>query len=119
VDPITGKRQTRRVTVRGTKKDAERGLRSILYRQDKGIGVDPSKIAVAEFLDDWFDKKALQRVAPKSLERYRGLVRNQIKPHLGAILLQKLRPADVNGWMQTLIGSENFRHAVFATLTAS
>jgi len=116
VDPITGKRQTRRVTVRGTKKDAERGLRSILYRQDKGIGVDPSKITVAEFLDDWFDKKALQRVAPKSLERYRGLVRNQIKPHLGNILLQKLRPADVNGWMQTLIGSgklstRSIRHA--------
>lgn len=115
-DLVTGKRKMRFVTVRGTKKDAEKELRAILYRQDKGVGIDPSKITVAQFLDEWLDDVAPQRVAPKSLERYRGLIRNQIKPHLGAVLLQKLRPADVAGWIQTLIAAgklstRSIRHA--------
>jgi integrase len=115
-DPLTGKRKTRFVTVRGTKKDAERELRAVLYRQDKGVAVDPSKITVAQFLDEWLSDVASQRVAPKSLERYRGLVENQIKPHLGTIPLQKLRPANVAGWIQTLIGlgklsTRSIRHA--------
>ena len=104
-DPLTGQRRTRYKTVRGKRADAERELRAILYRQDKGVAIDPSKITVAEFLDGWLDDVAPQRVAPKSLERYRGLARNQIKPHLGSIQLQKLRPADIAGWIQTLIGS--------------
>jgi integrase len=115
-DPVTGKRKTRYVTVRGTKKDAEKELRAILYRQDKGVAIDPSKITVAQFLDDWLDDVAPQRVAPKSLERYSGLVRNQIKPSLGTIALQKLRPADVANWIQKMIGSgelsiRSIRHA--------
>lgn len=115
-DPITGKRRTRRVTVKGTKKAAERELRAVLYRHDKGVAIDPSRVTVAQFLDEWLGDVAPQRVSPKSLERYGGLVRNQIKPYLGSIPLQKLRPADVAGWVQTLIGlgklsTRSIRHA--------
>jgi integrase len=115
-DPLTGKRKTRYVTVRGKRADAERELRAVLYRHDKGVAIDPSKITVAQFLDEWLSDVASQRVAPKSLERYRGLVENQIKPHLGTIPLQKLRPANVAGWIQTLIGlgklsTRSIRHA--------
>jgi len=31
-------------------------------------------------------------LSPKTLERYRQLAEQQIIPHLGAVLLQKLRP---------------------------
>ena len=115
-DPLTGQRRTQYKAVKGKRADAERELRAVLFRHDKGFAIDPSKKTVAKFLDDWLDDVAPQRVAPKSLERYRGLVRNQIKPHLGAILLQKLRPADVSGWMQTLISegklsNRSIRHA--------
>ncbi len=115
-DPLTGQRRTQYKAVKGKRADAERELRAVLFRHDKGFAIDPSKKTVAKFLDDWLDDVAPQRVAPKSLERYGGLVRNQIKPHLGAILLQKLRPADVSGWMQTLISegklsNRSIRHA--------
>jgi len=33
-----------------------------------------------------------QGCAPKTLERYRQIVKNQIKPNLGAVMIQKLRP---------------------------
>jgi hypothetical protein len=70
---------------------------------DAGTHVDPSKITVGEFLDDWLDNTAPQSVAPKALERYRGLVRNQIKPYLGDVELQKLRPRDMTAWHNELI----------------
>lgn len=115
-DPATGERRTRFKTVRGKRADAEKELRAILYRIDKGVAVDPSKITVAEYLDGWLADVAPQRVGAKALERYRGLVKNQIKPHLGHLQLQKLRPADVATWLQTLIGegklsTRSIRHA--------
>jgi len=41
-DPVTGKRQTRYLTVRGTKKDAQRELIRHLADVENGTAVDPS-----------------------------------------------------------------------------
>src|SRR3546814_109885 len=104
------------MTGRGKGADAERELRAIRTKRDKGVTIDPSRITIAEYLDDWHTNVAPQSVAPKALERYRGIIRNQIKPHLGTIELQKLRPADVSKWIQTLIAegglsTRSIRHA--------
>ena len=52
-DPETGARQTRFLTVRGTRKDARRKLRAILHDLDEGSYVDPTKDTVAEYLKRW------------------------------------------------------------------
>jgi len=101
-DPATGTRRIVYATVKGTKADAEVELRRRLHALDRGVHVDPSALTVAGYLESWVADVAPQRVAPKALERYRGLIRYQIDPHLGAILLQKLRPADVANWHQAL-----------------
>ena len=101
-DAVTGKRRTAYATIKGNKADAEKELRRRLVTIDRGIHVDPSAITVIEYLDQWLDETCPRTVAPKALERYRGLVENQIKPHLGAVPLQKLRPADIDSWLQTL-----------------
>ncbi|MDA0342065.1 MAG: site-specific integrase, partial [Proteobacteria bacterium] len=113
---VTGLRHTAYRTIKGLRKDAEKELRAILSAQDNGIVIDPSRITLGDFLDDWLKNTAPQSVKPKSLERYSGLVRNQIKPHIGTVQLQKLRPADVSAWLQTLIRDTNLstrsiRHA--------
>ncbi len=111
-----GGRRIAYVTVKGTRKDAERELRAKLTAIDTGTHVDPSAVTVGEFLHDWLDTVAPRTTAPKALERYRGLVKNQIAPHLGPKPLQKLRPKDVGDWHQTLIdsgkiGARTIRHA--------
>lgn len=111
-----GKRRTAYKTVRGKRADAERELRAILSQIDKGIVVEPSKVTVAEYLDNWLDNVAAQDLGAKTLERYRGLAKNQIKPHLGTILLQKLTSRDVSGWVQGLrtegkLSARSIRHA--------
>ncbi|MCK5623472.1 MAG: site-specific integrase [Alphaproteobacteria bacterium] len=101
----SGQRRLAYATVRGKRADAEKELRRRLSAIDHGVHVDPSMITVAEYLESWLAEVAPQSVAPKALERYRGLARNQIKPHLGHIQLQKLRPADVAAWHQNLISA--------------
>jgi len=102
-DPITGKRETRFVTVRGTRKDAERELTRLLGANDGGVFVETTKTTVGAYLDHWLDNVASLAVTPKTLERYRGLVAKQIKPHLGNSLLQKLKPAQVQEWHAKLL----------------
>ncbi len=111
-----GGRRIAYVTVKGTRKDAEKEMRAKLTAIDTGTHVDPSAVTVGEFLHDWLDTVAPRTAAPKALERYRGLVKNQIAPHLGPKPLQKLRPKDVGDWHQTLIdsgkiGARTIRHA--------
>jgi len=111
----TGTRRIAYKTVKGTRKDAEREKRRLMTAIDKGIHVDPTALTVGAYLDSWLDDVAPASVAPKALERYRGLCRNQIRPYLGEKQLQKLRPADVAAWLQALgrteISVRSIRHA--------
>lgn len=118
-----GKRRIAYKTVQGKRADAERELRAILHQRDRGISIDPSNITVAEYLDTWLADVVPQTVALKSLERYRGLVKHQINPHLGAIQLQKLKPADIAAWHQKLLSigdlsTRSIRHAHAVLRTA-
>lgn len=114
-DPVTGERRTAYLTVRGTRADADKALREALYKQDKGIAVDPARLVVADYLDTWLADVAPRTVAPKALERYRGLVEHQIKPHLGSHQLQRLRPAHIDAWLNDLgktgLSIRSIRHA--------
>ena len=95
-----GKRAIRFQTVRGKRADAERELAKILSAHHDGISVEPTKVTVSEYLRAWLDRL---KVTPKTLERYRQLVEFQIIPHLGNVLLQKLRPVHIETWHATLL----------------
>jgi integrase len=92
-DPITRKRVTRYASFKGTRRDAEIELARLVAAFSKGEYVDPSKITVAEFLDRWERDWASVNVSPKTLERYSEILRKHIRAHVGAVQLQKLRPA--------------------------
>ena len=102
-DPATGKRATRYVTVRGTKRDAQRALIRLLAEVENGMAIDPSKVTLAEYLRGWLD--TANDLSPKTLERYRQLAEQQIIPHLGDTALQKLRPTQIHDWHAALLKS--------------
>ncbi|MGB9792921.1 MAG: tyrosine-type recombinase/integrase [Thermacetogeniaceae bacterium] len=55
-DPVTGKRRQKWVTVKGTKKDAERKLAELLVQADRGLLPKASpKMTLGEFLDYFLD----------------------------------------------------------------
>jgi integrase len=108
-DPATGKRNIQYVTVRGTKAHAKLNLAELVTAVGDGSYVEPSKITVAEYVrsrvDQWeaaYDPAAKTGISPKTAERYRELVENQIVPHIGATAVQKLKPLDIEGWKTKL-----------------
>ena len=93
-DPITGRRRRRKVTVRGTKRDARRALTEARSLRDHGIDIEPSRITLAEYLERWLRDYAEPNVAPSTLKRYRGICR-VVAESLGELRLQALRPAHI------------------------
>ncbi len=114
-DSETQERRIAYATVKGTRKEAEKELRRRLTAIDRGMGIDPSSVSVADFLASWLADVAPGAVGEKSLERYASLIRLQINPHLGTTQLQRLRPGDVAGWLQALsktgLAPRTVRHA--------
>jgi hypothetical protein len=102
-DPTSGKRNIQYVTVRGTKKQAQAELTRLLAARDTGTLVVPSKTTLAEYLRNWIDTAETLSIAPKTAERYRQLIKNQIIPHLGATLMQEIKPAHVKAWHAALL----------------
>jgi hypothetical protein len=89
-DPATGKRLSRHVTFRGTKREAQAELNRLLNRRDEGTYVDPTKMTVAEYLEHWLTVDIERRVARKTAVRHRGIIRHNIIPHIGPMPLRKL-----------------------------
>jgi integrase len=97
----TGQRRRHYATVHGKRQDAQRELTRLLGAAHAGTLVEPSSTTVADYLRSWLD--GAHGLAGKTLERYRQLAEQQIIPHLGAIALQKLRPAHIADWHATLL----------------
>jgi integrase len=95
-DPISGKRKTHFRSFKGTKRKAETELTRLLAQANDGLYVDPSKETVAQFLDRWDRDWASANVGPKSLERYRQILRLNVVPYLGAMPIQRLRPVHLS-----------------------
>jgi len=93
-DPATGNRKRKWHSFRGTKRQAQTECARLIAAMKDGTYIEPSKITVAQFLDRWLDHIKSQ-VTPKSHERYSGLVKKNIAPALGAVLLAKLRPVNI------------------------
>lgn len=85
----------------GTKRAAQTELRRLLKSADDGAHVAPDKVTLAEYLRGWLDGE--RDLQPKTLERYRELVEQQILPHLGSIVLQDLRSAQIDEWHKLLL----------------
>lgn len=92
--PENGRRRQKWETFHGTKREAERRLTELLALVDqRKLGAD-TKMTLAAFLERWLQDYASAK-APKTCERYRQLVRNQIVPHLGDVRLDKLTPSHI------------------------
>jgi integrase len=102
-DPTTGRRRIRYHSFKGTRREAQVKLAELITAAGKGEYVDASKTTVAAHVGariaQW---RASEEISPKTAERYFQLLDNQIAPHLGSKLIQKLKPAEIESWHTTL-----------------
>lgn len=91
-DPETGKRKQQTLTVRGSKKDAERELRELLHSLETGRYVKPSRITLGQWLEQWCQSYVTMHCSIRTAESYQSEVHRHLIPALGAIPLTQLHP---------------------------
>lgn len=103
-DPVSGKRKQQWISVKGTKKDAERRLTELLHSLETGQWVKPEHLTVGDFLERWLKDYAFTHVRPRTFTRYKTIIERHIIPALGRILLTQLTAAHVQEcyakWLQ-------------------
>jgi len=91
IDP-QGKRKQQWLSVKGTKKEAEKRLSELLHQLDTGTFMRPSKTTLVEYLEKWLSDYAKPNLSPRGFERYAGIIRKHLIPDMGSITLTQLRP---------------------------
>jgi integrase len=102
IEGAPGVRQTRFVTVRGTKKEAQIEAAKIIAASSKGEYVDGSKETVSEFVTRWLRDWAAGNTSNKIFSRYEELLRLHLVPHVGTKRIQRLRATDLQSVYATL-----------------
>ena len=91
-DATTGKYKQQWVSVKGTKKEAEKRLSEILNQLDNGAFMLPSKTTLAEYLERWLKEYAWPNLAPRTAEGYESIIHRHLIPSLGNTPLTQLKP---------------------------
>ena len=91
-DPVSGKYKFHWVTVKGTKKDAEKRLSEMLNQLDNGTFMKPGKTTLGEYLERWLKDYAWSNLAPRTAEGYESIIRCHLIPAMGNISLAHLKP---------------------------
>jgi len=90
-----GDRQTRYVTLRGTKAEAQKAAAKNLATVATGTHVEPSTESVRDFVERWLRDWADDNVSNKTWTRYAQLLRKHLCGRVGSLSIQKLSPADL------------------------
>ena len=104
-DLETGKRKQQWVSVKGTKKEAEKKLSELLNQLDNGVYMKPGKTTLADFLDRWLKDYAYANLAPRTAEGYETIIRNHLIPKLGGIPLTKIKPEHVQRYYADMLAN--------------
>ena len=93
-DPLTGKRERRYKTIKGTKKQAEAELRKMIADLESGNIVTPSAMKVEDWLAEWLSIYH-PNIAESTRKGYKEKIKNYIIPALGNISLKALKTSNI------------------------
>jgi integrase len=93
-----GKRHAK--TFRGTLTEARKEMRGLVGAVDTGEHVDPTRLTLGQWIDQWITAGApgrkKKRVSDRTLERYADLLRVHVGPVLGERRLQGLQATEID-----------------------
>ena len=107
VDLPRGADGRRRQRLKGgfrTRAEAERALAELLVELERGTAVDPSRLTLGEYLDDWL-VAVTPSLRPTTAELYERTVVNWIRPRLGGLPLQAVSPRHLQGLYAELLAA--------------
>ncbi|MBB6345498.1 integrase [Nonomuraea muscovyensis] len=103
-DPETGLSKPKWVGGYATEDEAKAARDEARVTARRGEYVDRNAITVGEYLDDWIEAHAMQ-IKPRTLKDYRMIIRLYIKPNIGRMRLQAVRPSTITKLYRDLLGS--------------
>ena len=96
-------------TFHGSMADARKELRRLLTSGDAGTHVDPTKITLGQWIEQWLAAGApgrrKQPIGGRALARYGQLLRIHVVPALGGRPLQKLQATEIDVLYRKLEGA--------------
>jgi len=95
-----------------TRREALDWLAQVRIRAGQGLLPEPSKVTVAEYLDFWLENGVKPSVRPPTYRQYEQYVRCHIKPVLGPLRLQALKPPDIQALYTQKLGAGLSRRTV-------
>lgn len=111
-DPVTGKQKSLGATSEG---ECSRKLREVLASITTGTYVEPQKLTVAAWVDDWLKRK--KGIEPGTYTNYESICRLYIKPRLGRARLQELRRRHCQEFVDGLDKSPKYIHNIVGVLS--
>lgn len=84
-----GKRR-RKVLVGKTKLEVQQKLAKMQQRAPLPDSIDPGKLTMSQYLNQWLKTDAKQRCRERSLENHERAIRCEIEPRMGRVPLAKL-----------------------------
>jgi integrase len=95
-DPATGKRRRKWHSLKAKgKREAHTECATIISWIENGTYLEPDRTTVADFFERWLENTKA-RVSPRTHERYAEIVRKNIVPLIGILMLSKLKPAQIS-----------------------
>jgi len=110
IDPATGKRKQQWVSVKGTKKEAEKRLADLLHQIDTGTFMKPGKTTLAEYLELWLKDYVWSNLSPRTAEGYESIIRQHLIPKLGNIRLTQLKPEHLQKYYSEQLSNGRWDH---------
>ena len=103
-DEETGVSRPRWVGGFDTEEDAKAARDEARVKARRGEYIDRNNMTVSAYLDEWIEAHAVE-IKPKTLADYRHLIERHIKPHIGGLRLQAVRPARITKLYRDLVTS--------------
>jgi integrase len=118
---LDGKRKQKKKRGFKTKKEAQKALNEAIHALNTGTYIEPSKMLLGEYLEDWLENKRIQ-VKESTYKKYYWIINSHLNPIIGDIALSDLKPIHVQQFLLTLsndkgLSSENIRkvHSVLSS----
>lgn len=92
---LHGKPLIHRKTVHGTKKEAEVELAKFVTEVQNGLVIDGKALRFSEFVEIWKRDYGSKELAPKTYERYKGMLNTRIIPYFGHFKLSNIKPTHI------------------------
>jgi integrase len=100
-----GGKRKRKIFYGNTRREVQEQLTKALRDHQQSLPVAPERQTVGTFLTTWLETAAKPKLRPRTYTSYRQTITQHLVPAFGRIILQKLTPQQVQGYLNEKLSS--------------